>query len=101
MARIITGKQGLLRSLRLGAVSGLNGKVVSDTKVTIFGNPGRIIRIAVPNRGMTATIKTFIDGNRVYQITVIHRADRGSMVAAANFLNSFKMTTRVVGLTRG
>jgi len=100
LARTATKKQTLLDTVRKGTLSKLHGKVVSETNVTVSGKPGRVMFIALPNVRFHAMIKSLIDGNRIYEVIVIHPNDRGSMVAAANFLNSAKLTTGTVTLTK-
>jgi hypothetical protein len=84
----------MLEDARDGAVSNDQGKLVSDTKISLAGHPGREVVIdARGPHGPKGLIRgrLFMVGNRLYQIMVVAPQGRGDDQATKGFLQSFKL----------
>ena len=70
------------------------GKLVSDTKISLAGHPGREVVIdARGPHGPRGLIRgrLFMVGNRLYQLMVVAPQGRDDEKAAEDFLKSFKL----------
>jgi hypothetical protein len=77
-----------------GAVSHANGKLISETKIRIEGNPGRELVIegkAENGAEAMAKIRVFLVKNRLYQVMVAVPKGGGNLGAMNHFLGSFRL----------
>ena len=84
----------MLDGSRDGAVSNVHGKLVSETRITLAGHPGRELLIdAKPGDAPPGTIKEriFMVKNRLYQVVVVAPKRRDIATEADGFLQSFKL----------
>jgi hypothetical protein len=84
----------MLDGSRDGAVSNVNGKLVSETRITLAGHPGRELVIdAKPKETPPGTIKEriFMVQNRLYQVVVVAPRRKDIASEADAFLQSFKL----------
>lgn len=86
--------ENMLDGARDGAVSNVNGKLVSETNITLGDHPGRevIIEARAEDRP-PAIIKSrmFMVKNRLYQVTTVASRGRAGDKELDNFLRSFKL----------
>ena len=86
--------ENMLDGARDGAVSNVNGKLVSETNITLGDHPGRevIIEARAEDRP-PAIIKSrmFMVKNRLYQVTTVASRGRAGDKALDDFLQSFKL----------
>ena len=81
--------------LRDSALSGLNGqgKLISETDISIEGHPGRELKVEHPG-GLTIA-RVYLVRNRIYQALVSIPADKKAQEAAAlKRLDSFKLLSQ-------
>ena len=86
--------QKLLDGGRDGAVSNVNGKLDSELKIDLDGNPGRALVIsAKAGNDQDATIKAriYLVGNRLYQVMMVAPKGEVSSSEMDEFLKSFKL----------
>jgi hypothetical protein len=88
----------ILDKIRDSAVANSKAKVLSETKISLDGHPGRMMKTVEPN-GNIARTKMYAVGNRLYQITITTPKEtltpdegRFNESRAAKFLDSFKLT---------
>ncbi len=84
----------MLDGSRDGAVSNANGKLLSETKITLEGHPGReLVMEARDESGRGGTIKgrLFMVKNRLYQVMVVAPRGQAGGQATDTFLQSFKL----------
>ncbi|MFI5332000.1 MAG: hypothetical protein ACHQ2F_13355 [Desulfobaccales bacterium] len=84
----------MLDGARDGSVSNTQGKLTSETKITLAGHPGR--EVVVEARGedrpaVTIKGRLFMVKNRLYQVTVVAPRARAGDKAVDDFLQSFKL----------
>jgi hypothetical protein len=84
------GKNAALENGRDAVVKGLNGKLLTDKRITLGNNPGREFQIEVPNLGVYRS-RTYLVGGRFYQVVVMGPQDVATSKAADQFLDSFKL----------
>ena len=86
--------QVILDGARNGMVSNINGKLISETKIALEGNPGRELLIDVlAGKGQEMTLKTriFLVKNRLFQIMWLAPKGRASIIEMDAFLQSLKL----------
>ncbi len=89
-----TSTDKMLDGARDGAARNVNGTVVSDTKITLDGSPGREIVIhgkAPSGQEATAKVRYYLVKNRLYQIMVVTPKGNGGAAGTDDFLQSFKL----------
>jgi hypothetical protein len=84
------GTDKALDGARDGAVQNVGGKLDSEKKISVQGNPGREIAVSGPN-GMKLAGRLFLVGNRLYQVMAVWQEADASMRPASvtPFLESF------------
>jgi hypothetical protein len=90
------GIKAMLEASRDGAARNVKGKVVNSKAVTLDGHPGIDFVAELPvgdalPAGATYHGRTFLVGNRLYQLLTI-ATDKGQDEIVAAFLESFKLT---------
>jgi hypothetical protein len=87
--------ENMLDGSRDGAVANFNGKLVSETRITLAGHPGRelVITGRPPSGGPGSTLKgrMFMVKNRLYQVMVMAPKGQAGAKEADAFLQSFKL----------
>ena len=90
------GPQKLLDGGCERAVGNINGKLISDIKISLSGNPGRelVIDAKLANgEDRTLRERLFIVGDRLYNVTVV--APRGEINSSdIDFLKSLKLYSK-------
>ena len=84
----------MLDGSRDGALSNAKGKLLSETKITLEGNPGReLVMEAADESGRRAVIKgrLFMVKNRLYQVMVVAPRGQAGDKIIDDFLQSFKL----------
>jgi hypothetical protein len=85
----------MLDGAREGAVGNTQGKLTSETAITLAGHPGRevVIEAARGEDRPPVTIKgrLFMVKDRLYQVTVVAPRARAGDKAVDDFLQSFKL----------
>lgn len=84
----------MLDGARDGAVGNTQGKLTSETMITLAGHPGR--EVVIEARGedrppVTIKGRLFMVKNRLYQVTVVAPRSRAGDKAIDDFLQSFKL----------
>jgi hypothetical protein len=88
---------GLLASARDDQVSSLNGKLVSESQVTLSGIQGREIRISAQGedgRNVIVRGRLYWAPTRLYRVLVVAARERVDDAAVTSFLESFRLTDR-------
>jgi len=87
----------ILDKLRDDSLAASQNKLLSDATISLDGHPGRMIKTISPD-GIVTTIKLYVVGERLYQLTVTSPkevqasdASRLNESRAAKFLDSFKL----------
>jgi len=86
--------QIILDGARNGMVRNINGKLISETKIALEGNPGRELLIDVlagGGREITFKARLFLVKNRLYQIMWVAPKGKASVVEMDAFLQSLKL----------
>jgi hypothetical protein len=84
----------MLDGSRDGALSKTKGKLVSETKISLEGNPGReLVMETADESGRRAIIKgrLFMVKNRLYQVMVVAPRSQAGDKEVDQFLQSFKL----------
>ena len=84
----------MLDGSRDGALSNVKGELVSETKITLEGNPGReLVMETADESGRRATIKgrLFMVKNRLYQVMVVAPRSQAADKEVDQFIQSFKL----------
>jgi hypothetical protein len=81
--------EDLLADARDEAVKNVKGKLVSETKITMNGYPGREFKIASPG-ALNLHARIFLAKERLYQVIAVVPEARDSAGDAKKFLDSFK-----------
>ncbi|HZG54433.1 MAG TPA: hypothetical protein VEZ40_20195 [Pyrinomonadaceae bacterium] len=68
-----------------------NGTVLNNTDITLSGNPGREIRIEFPQ--FFVINRVYAVGDRIYQITAVHKKEPKLTESTNEILESFKVLT--------
>jgi hypothetical protein len=85
-----TDPQKLLEGAKNGAISNVNGKLVSETKVSFNGLPARDVVIEVPGKAFI-TARFILAGPRFYELMLIAPKAKGHEQDISQFFNSFKI----------
>jgi hypothetical protein len=92
-----------LDNARNGGVRAVNGRLISESAISIRDSPGRLIVVDSPNGGPNGSLienKVYLVGRRLYSMQVAIPRDEGSATeissslqnAALMFLDSFALT---------
>lgn len=74
-----------------GSVRNVQGKLLSEEKVTISGFPGRLIRVGVMNDQYIITLANYLVRNKAIMMQVISPARKEGNPAARRFMGSLKL----------
>jgi len=86
----------LMDDTRQGVISSSKGRLVSEQEVSLEGNPGRDIRIEIPENadlpeGGSIRVRLYLVRNRLYQLAIFSRSDGAFDRSVSTFLTSFKL----------
>jgi hypothetical protein len=81
----------LLDSARDGCLAKVQGKLVSEQKITLDGNPGREIKLELPEQKGLMRDRVYLARARLYQVMVVGKPWFVNSADADQFLNSFKL----------
>ena len=81
-------------SSRDGAVTNLEGKLVSEKDVKLGEYPGREIRIDVAGGKRLFRVRVFLVDQRLYQVVVFGTKDEATSKESDKFLDSFKQAEK-------
>jgi hypothetical protein len=86
-------KETVLDGVRSGVVKGLEGTLLSETKITIDGHPGRAFKAKriVEGSEMVFNWKIYLVGRRLYQMAVATTTPNAESPDVGRFLASFKL----------
>ncbi|NJR48229.1 MAG: hypothetical protein HC780_00450 [Leptolyngbyaceae cyanobacterium CSU_1_3] len=93
----LSNPEKMLDGARDGAIGNVNGKLVSEAKVSINGAPGRELVIEAKGKnGENGTVKArvFLVKNRLYQAMVVAPQAEVNSAEMDKFLQSFKLTQK-------
>jgi hypothetical protein len=79
---------------RSGAVGSINGKLVTETKITLEGNPGRELVVEARDDSgaeWTSKARLFLVKNRMYVLDVTVKKGKFEVSVLDKFLQSFKL----------
>lgn len=91
------GAETMLLNGRNGFVAGVNGRLISDTAVTLNGHPGRRITVlATPEEsaGLSLFARFYLVNNRLYQIVAVMPTDKADSAKVNEFMDSFTLIGR-------
>lgn len=81
-----------------GGVRNVSGTLLSDTRITVQGYPGREIVVSVVRDGSTLTVRTrvLLVNRRIYTLVAVNHAENSRLEAGEvdRFLNSFRLLDR-------
>lgn len=81
---------------RDGGLRAVNGRLLSQSDISINGHPGRLIVVDSPNGGPDGSLiknKVYLVGNRLYSMQVaIPKGSQVTDTAAEKFVDSFKLS---------
>jgi hypothetical protein len=81
----------LLNGARDGAVTNVNGTLVSEEKITMGGYPGRELKISAPG-DLSLSARIYLVKARLYQTIVVAHKAKENVGDTKKFLTSFKFT---------
>jgi hypothetical protein len=84
----------VLDGVRDGVIKGLEGELISETKISINGYPGRqlLARKTIEGSETTFNWRIYLVGPRVYQVAVATKKSDSATPEITKFLNSFRLT---------
>jgi hypothetical protein len=85
-----TDPQKVLDGARNGAVSNVQGQLVSESKVNFYGLPARDVVIEIPNKAFITT-RLILASPRFYQLMFIAPTDKGHEQDISKFFDSFEI----------
>jgi hypothetical protein len=89
-------KTEALNHAREGGLRAVNGRLVSQSDISINGHPGRLIVVDSPNGGPKGSLiqnKVYLVGNRLYSMQIaIPKGAQLPDTAAEKFLDSFELS---------
>jgi hypothetical protein len=89
-------KTEALDHAREGGLRAVNGRLLSQSEISINGYPGRLIVVDSPNGGPDGSLirnKVYLVGNRLYSMQVaIPKGTKVTDTAAEKFLDSFELS---------
>jgi len=89
-------KAEALDHAREGGLRAVNGRLLSQSEISINGHPGRLLVVDSPNGGPDGSLirnKVYLVGNRLYSMQVaIPKGAQVPDTAAEKFLDSFELT---------
>ena len=89
-------KTEALDHTREGGLRAVNGRLLSQSDISINGHPGRLIVVDSPNGGPDGSLirnKVYLVGNRLYSMQVaIPKGAQVTDTAAEKFLDSFELS---------
>ncbi len=80
----------LLNKGRDTVVSGLKGKLLAEKSISLAGNSGRALHIAIPDKAGAVYMRCYIAGDRYYQLMVIGESKALDFARDQRFLESFQ-----------
>lgn len=88
-----SGQADTIRSFRDGMLAGLNGVLASDRSIYLRDFPGleSMATFAFENTEYSAKARTYLVGNRVYQLLAATAKDTKGTAISDRFLDSFKL----------
>ena len=85
----------LLNKGRDTVVSGLKGKLLAEKSISLAGNSGRALHIAIPDKAGAVYMRCYIAGDRYYQLMVIGESKALDFARDQRFLDSFQLVPSV------
>jgi hypothetical protein len=78
---------------RDGAVNNVKGQLVSESKIWLYGSPGREIFLKTKANGQDAMVRDriYLVGNRLYQVMAVTLAGKERSSEIETFLDSFRL----------
>lgn len=77
---------------RDGAVAKTQGTLVSETRISLGGNPGRELKIEAQSRKLIVHARVYlVNKKRLYQLLMFAPKDSSTNEEASRFLDSFKL----------
>ncbi|NTW99209.1 MAG: hypothetical protein HGB35_04635 [Geobacteraceae bacterium] len=86
--------KAVLDSSRDGAVASFQGKLLTETSISIDGFPGRDLKIESPDGLHTVRLRIFLVKNRLYQVMIVTTKERVDLKDNFKYLDSFKLLSR-------
>jgi hypothetical protein len=83
--------ESALDIVRDGGVSNVNGKLLSEEKLSIDSAPARRVLIDIPHTKQAAVALMVLDGHRLYQTVYVGPRDTQGTDEANRFLSSFSL----------
>jgi hypothetical protein len=90
----------MLDGARDGAVSSIQGKLLSELIISLDKYPGREIRIEAPDGKHTIQTRIYLVKNRLYQVGVVTPKEGSFSEDVTKFLDSFKLLEKLTGYTQ-
>ncbi len=84
----------VLDGARNGVVANVQGRLSSESRVWLAENPGRELRIKIPDGRQAMRTRLYFVKNRLYQVGVVSSEDGSASEDISKFLNSFKLLTK-------
>jgi hypothetical protein len=86
-------REPVLDGVRDGVISGLEGELISETKISINGYPGRelLAKKTIESSETTFNWRIYLVGRRVYQVAAATKKADSTSPEIAKFLNSFRL----------
>ena len=88
--------QQLLDDERDNAIAATKGALFNERRLALDGHPGREIKIDIPGDGAlpagVMTVRYYLVGDRLYEITVVTPKTRPAPDITQKFLDSFQLT---------
>jgi hypothetical protein len=83
----------VLDGVRDGVIKGLEGELISETKISIDGYPGRelLAKKSIEGSETTFNWRLYLVGRRVYQVAVATKKADSTTPEITKFLNSFRL----------
>lgn len=81
----------LLDAARNGMVQNAHSKVISETKITFQGHPGRDLKL-MTKEGYFMQLKMVLSDTRLYQVGVATPKDEANSPEIKKFIDSFRLT---------
>ncbi len=83
--------ESILNKLRDGAITNLKGQLVSETRITLKGVPGRELKVSLP-KNYLVRMRLYLAGSRQYSLMIVVLANNYDTPEVRKFFGSFEIT---------
>lgn len=89
-AAMVLSSSFILDRAKLGMLGDMGAEEIDSKSISRQAQPGRLVRFAVPDRGLVGQLLMVLARRRLYLVSVRHRAEEQPPASYAPFFESFE-----------